>query len=325
VAIVYQETSMPPTLVTCCVAPAMRAALLGATLATACAMPVAAETQPNSATLTLAQFVKETGGTARINLSAKLRMLSQRIAADACVYGSHGDDAQTVEGLMATLDEFQKIMTGLEVGDESLGILGPEESAKALKGLKILAQEWALIDTEVRALIASGGNDTTKLALIYEQEPKVLKIAQKLTVEIGALYTDPNSLTIGSAMAIDIAGRQRMLLQKMTKEACQISTGAGTAETPAQLRSTVDTFDTTLTAMIDGLPEAGMPPAPTPAIRDAIEAVKAEWQTARAPFDAAIAGETLDPAALAALRVATNSLVKSLNKIVADYAASATF
>ncbi|MCU0828138.1 MAG: type IV pili methyl-accepting chemotaxis transducer N-terminal domain-containing protein [Tabrizicola sp.] len=278
-----------------------------------------------SATLTLAQFVKEHGGTERINLSAKLRMLSQRIPAVACVYAARGDDELAKTHLNAALDEFEKIAKGLEFGDDSLGMFGPEESAKALKGLKILGEEWAPLAAAARDLLAAGGTQPEALAQIYAQEPKVLEIAKKLAVEIGAIYTDPNSLTIGGAMTIDIAGRQRMLLQKMTKEACQISTGGGTADTATALQATVDTFDKTLAAMIDGLPEAGMPPAPTPEIRQALETLRADWQAARAPIDGVMGGTALDAAALAALMVTTDGLVQEMNKIVAAYSASATF
>jgi hypothetical protein len=311
--------SRPPVSLLCVAV--LTTTILGSTPAPLQAQSVA--TSPGK--LTLAQFVEERGGTARINLSAKLRMLSQRIPAAACVYSAHGNDDLAKAGLTAALEEFDQIVKGLEFGDESLGILGAEDSIKALKGLHILAEEWAPMNAAATALLESGGNDADALSQIYGQEAKVLKVTQKLAVEIGALYTDANSLTIGSAMAIDIAGRQRMLLQKMTKEACQISTGAGTADTSAALQKTVDTFDTTLTAMIDGMPEAGMPPAPTPEIRAAIEAVRTEWLAARAAVDGVIGGANLDPAGLAALMATHDALMKAMNQIVTDYAASATF
>jgi hypothetical protein len=275
--------------------------------------------------LTLAEFVKERGGTARINLSAKLRMLSQRIAAEACIYAAHANDEAAVAGLTAAIEEFSKIVRGLEVGDDSLGILGPEDSAKILKGLKVLSEEWAPMEAAVKDLLSAGGDNSADVAKIYEQSPKVLKIAQKLSTEVGSIYTDPQSLSVSAAMAIDIAGRQRMLLQKMTKEACQISTEAGSAETLELLATTVSTFDATLTAMIDGMPEAGMPPPPTPEIRADLELVRSNWQTFRAPLDAVLAGTPLDAAGLSQLLVNGDTMLMELADIVAEYAKSATY
>jgi hypothetical protein len=299
---------------------------LTAALGGFCAPVAHAQDQSSaSAKIVQAEFAKERGGTARINLSAKLRMLSQRIAAESCIYAIHANDDTAQADLSAAVEEFGKIIKALEHGDESIGILGSEDSAKILKGLKILAEEWSPMETSAKALLASGGDNAADLAIIYEQEAKVLKIAQKLAAEINAIYTDPASMTVASAMMIDIAGRQRMLTQKMTKEACQISTGAGTADTPKLLETTVSTFDTTLSAMIDGMPEAGMPPPPTPEIRASLEAIQADWLALRAPVDAVVAGTPLDATGLSQLLVGGNALMKDLNEIVADYADAATY
>jgi hypothetical protein len=304
----------------------LRASLLTAAFAGATAFPVIAQDQSAApANLILADLVKERGGTARINLSAKLRMLSERIPAMACVYSTHGNDEVSLAALTAALDEFAKIVKGLEAGDDSIGILGAEDSSKALKGLKILAEEWAPMEAAAKDLIASGGDNPAALAKLYEQEPNVLKITQKLAVEIGAIYTDPNSLTIGSAMSIDIAGRQRMLLQMMTKEGCLISTGTGTTDSPARLQATVDMFDKTLAAMIDGLPEAGLPPAPTPEIRAELEALRADWQANRVIIDGVVGGTALDAAGLGGLLVSNDRLMASMNTIVAAYAKASAF
>jgi hypothetical protein len=300
--------------------------LVASTAISSFAMPAALAQDVSlvTAQLILADFVSERGGPVRINLSAKLRMLSQRIAALSCIQGTYGD-ALAATNLTAAIEEFDKIVKGLAAGDESIGILGAEESAKALRGLQLIAEEAAPMMAAARNLLVAGGDSAADLAVIYEKEPMVLKIAQKLAVEIGAIYSNPNSIMTASAMAIDIAGGQRMLLQKMTKEACQISTGAGTAETPAMLEKTITTFDLTLTALIEGMPEAGVQPAPTPEIRGKLEAIRAEWQTVRAPLDAVLAGTPLDAAGVGALLSDTDELLKGLNNVVSDYAASATY
>jgi hypothetical protein len=293
--------------------------LLGAPMAVAQNKP-ALSTQ-----LTLADLVKERGGTARINYSAKLRMLSQRVAAMSCIYASDAKDDAAKAGLAAAQEEFEKIVKALELGDDTLGILGPEDSAKILKGLKVIAEEWGPMNTATASLLAASGNSPADLAVIYQHEAKVLKIAQKLATEVGAIYADPASISTANALVIDIAGRQRMLLQKMKKEACQISTGGATAETPDMLKASVSTFEVTLTALIDGMPEAGVQPAPTPEIRGKLEKILADWQIARAPFDTVLSGTPLDPAGLNELLATTDALTKAMNDVVADYAAASTY
>jgi hypothetical protein len=278
-----------------------------------------------TAQLTHVQFSKEKGGAARMDLAAKLRMMPEAIAAEACIYATHANDNIASADLITKLEEFPKILAALEFGDDSLGVLGPEDSRKILKGLQVLADEWAPMEAAAKDLLASGGDNAAALTVIYAQEPKVLAITQKLYTEVSAVYADPNSLSTASALVIDIAGRQEMLLEKMVKESCQISTGAGTPETSASLATSVSNFDVTMTALINGMPEAGVPPPPTPQIRAELEAIHAEWQTVRAPIDAVLAGTSLDGRGLSALLASSDEMLKGLVHVVGVYAAAATY
>lgn len=75
--------------------------------------------------------------------------------------------------------------------------------------------------------------------------------------------------------AINEAGEQRMLTQKMTWEAHQIKMGDD--EKRAELAASAAEFDHTLTALIEGNETMGLPPAP-PAVRDQLLIVQAEWK-----------------------------------------------
>ncbi len=285
---------------------------------------VANDTPATRVQLIPIELSKETDGPSRINFTAKLRMLSQRVAATSCIFAAGGDGEASSAALKGAAAEFRKIMVALAVGDESLGIIGPEEAAKVLKGLAVLERDWAPVEAAVADLLA-GGDSAAALATIYAGEGKVLGVAQKLTAEVTGLYANPNQMSQANAMAIDFEGRQRMLLQKMTKEACQISTGGATAETQAMLEKTVATFEMTLTALIDGMPEAGVQPAPTPEIRAALELLRTDWQGKRAVLEGVLAGTPLDAAGLGALLTTADSMMKSVNDVVAEYAKTATF
>jgi hypothetical protein len=317
---------MPKSSELCRQGQALNVARLAAVIAGIGVGPVLAQDQSIiAAQLTHVQFAKETGGAARIDIASQLRMIPEAIAAEACIYATHADDDLAAADLIAKLEEFSKFVKALEIGDESLGVIGPEGSAKVLKGLKVLADEWAPMQAAAKDLLASGGDNAAALAIIYEQEPKVLKITQKFSTEVSAVYADPNSLSTASALVIDIASRQEMLLEKMVKEACQISTGAAGPETLESLKTTVSNFDVTMTALINGMPEAGVPPPPTPQIRAELEAIQAEWQTVRAPIDAVLAGTSLDGPGLSALLVSSDELLKGFVHVVGAYAAAATY
>nr|WP_048202629.1 methyl-accepting chemotaxis protein [Methanocaldococcus bathoardescens] len=80
---------------------------------------------------------------------------------------------------------------------------------------------------------------------------------------------------------INIAGKQRMLIQKMTKEAFMI--GSGHDEYRKTLKETAELFDKTLNGLISGSEELGLPPAPDK-VKPQLLKVKQLWE----PFYAKI-------------------------------------
>ncbi len=90
---------------------------------------------------------------------------------------------------------------------------------------------------------------------------------------LGTFYTVSKQEQDG--LLINIAGRQRMLTQKMSKEALAISQGF---EQSASLQSTAELFQTTLQALQNGNPKAGIVPPQTPSIRTQLGKVSALWQ-----------------------------------------------
>ncbi len=127
---------------------------------------------------------------------------------------------------------------------------------------------------------------------------------------------------------INVAGRQRMLSQKMTKEALLLTHHSQAWQQGVKnLLATAKLFDRSLQALIEGNPAMEIPPTKDPVIRKQLLKVRGLWQ----PFYQAvlkIAGSqgTGDPAFKAALSrmVAGNlTLLKEMNKAVGMYAAAA--
>jgi hypothetical protein len=285
---------------------------------------IAEQPASTAANLTLAQFVDERGGSQRIDYTAKLRMLSQRIPANACIYVAGGETEVSAPGLKAAAEELSKILKALEFGDESLGILGPEDNARILVGLKKLSEEWAPMEAAVNDLL-SGGDAAAALATLYERNGVVLGIAQKLVPEVSGAYAMPNAMPQANAFALDLAGRQRMLSQQMLLKACKLATGAATEEDMKALQSGINNFDATLNGLIDGMPEAGLIAAPTPEIKAALVALRDYWQPVKPVVDGLVGGGTLDAAGLGKLLVDVNKILKDMNAIVGMYAADAGF
>ena len=127
-------------------------------------------------------------------------------------------------------------------------------------------------------------------------------------------------------MAVNLAGRQRMLSQKMTKEALSLLHGG-----PAALRQSISNqlrvFDATLAAFIDGGaapltlkadgPTGQLPPPSAP-VRDQLATVRGEWLRLRGLVEAALPeGAAATPDTSAALLSASDGVLDAMNKAVA--------
>lgn len=255
--------------------------------------------------------------TERVNFSGKTRMLSQRMAAAACNLsaGIAVDESRKV--LTNGQVEFKKIAKGLRNGDKDLNIEGAEKSGAVLAALDAMAATWQPIDAAITAL-AKDPTATAEIATINDQNLALLGDAKSLVKEIVGAYT--NATDKGQIdKLIDIAGRQRMLTQKMSKEACQIWSGDHSDEMVASLQATMKLFEDSLINLRDGNNDEGIAAAPSADIKAALEKVAAQWGTIKPELEKAVAKEAVDQD----FRVETfnhlNGALVSTNAVVGAY------
>ena len=80
--------------------------------------------------------------------------------------------------------------------------------------------------------------------------------------EISGQYANQAELLQSDALAIDVAGRQRMLSQRMSKNVCLVGSGINVDAAKAELAATAQVFATSLFALRDGMVQAGINPPP---------------------------------------------------------------
>lgn len=169
-----------------------------------------------------------------INLAGKQRMLTQKMSKEA-LFAAKGIDADANKANLAkTVALFDKTLNGLINGDESLG-LPKTENPEIVGQLKKVAELWG----PFKASIEKGD-----LEAISKQNIPVLKnmnAAVQMYAKASGSKLDPEM-----AQTINVAGKQRMLTQKMTKELLLAANGIDTDANLANAKKTFKLFETTL-------------------------------------------------------------------------------
>ncbi len=265
-----------------------------------------------------AGFIEEVGASERINYSGKLRMLSQRIPAAACYSHAGIETEASAKLLQAATAEFDLILNGLQYGEESLGIIGPEKDRKVLVDLEKMYEHWDSLHVKIAHIVDNGGTDE-EVVHIADESHQALDIAKHLVSVLVGEYADPTALLQADALTIDIAGRQRMLAQRISKNVCLISSGFDTERAMKELEGARGIYDASANALRFGMPEAGITATKNAEILAKLDDVLALWADVQPILDSVKAGEDIGETQLATTYNAMNSLTGQMNKIVGMY------
>lgn len=258
---------------------------------------------------------KDIGASERIDLSGRLHMLSQRIAASTCSLEA-GVEPSISKGIIAgSAAEMDRIMNALKNGNPLMKIIGAETDPRVLNSIAKVSDNW----TPVRAVLSdmhANGENARGLSLVEAWNEPYFDDASLLVSEISAQYSNPADLLQRDAILVDLAGRQRMRTQMMLKQACE--TWMGRSD-PAELIATVGVFERTLDALLNGADSVGIAPAPTPAIATSLQAVEADWVQIKPVMASIIQGSPLTANLRTDLYMDLNELLIKSNGIVVKY------
>ncbi len=176
-----------------------------------------------------------------INLAGKQRMLTQKMSKESiALMQGRGSN----ESLNRTVNQFESVLNGLIAGDKELG-LTPVNNVSITNQLQHIQKIW--VDFKIKLDIVSTNAVETTEALSYINNNNVT-LLNEMNKAVGMLESK-----ISDSAIINLAGKQRMLTQKMTKEA--IALGSGLVQGNESVDTLADTaylFDKTLKRLIYG-------------------------------------------------------------------------
>lgn len=246
-----------------------------------------------------------------INLAGKQRMLTQKMSKEALLIAKGIDSAGNTENLKKTSALFDKTLTGLINGDADLGLEKTEDAAIVDQLSKVTAM-WATFNESIQKVI-TGDISSATLQAIADQNVPLLK-EMNAAVQMYAKASG-SSLEKGMATTINLAGKQRMLTQKMTKELLLVANGIDTDANKASLGKTVALFEKTLTGLIEGDADLGLPATTDKDILAQLGKVEALWAEYKPILDSVDISE----AGLQSAAAKNLPLLKNMNAAVQMY------
>jgi hypothetical protein len=171
-------------------------------------------------------------------------MLTQKMSKEA-LFMAKGIDAK--EALSKTAELFDKTLKGLISGDAELN-LPKTENKEILAQLEVVTKLWTPFKENIDKVIAGKSNKATLEAIAKDNLP----LLKNMNKAVG-MYAKASGSKLDPEMAktINLAGKQRMLTQKMTKELLLVANEIDADANKANAKKTGELFESTLKDLTD--------------------------------------------------------------------------
>lgn len=243
-----------------------------------------------------------------INLAGKQRMLTQKMSKEAFFIAKDVSASVNKVALTKTAALFDKTLNGLISGDADLKLPKTEDPA-IVEQLNVVMGLWNEFKKSIHA-VATGNTSPEVLNKIATENIPLLKNMNK-AVQMYAKASG-SKLDAGMATTLNLAGKQRMLTQKMTKEFLMLANNIDAAGSKKSMNATVALFEKTLTGLVKGDADLGLPGTSDAAIIAQLGVVTKIWADYKPVLSAA---DTSD-AALKKAEELNIPLLKNMNKAV---------
>lgn len=261
------------------------------------------------------------GANARLAFSDKLSMYSQRIIGSACALTSENSPFESRGYLAVAAHEVNRILNALEKGDRALGIPSPEENERILKLITVMKAEWLFAEDIVQKVL-SGSADPQILRTLEARKEEFLDFSLRLVDAVSNQYMGEDALHLTDAVRLQVAGRQRMLSQKISHMACTIQKTGNQAARDG-LSETFRLFEVSAKALRDGMPEVGLKPTKDPVLIASLDEVTLLWNELKWPLTALERGATWDRQTQEDMYLKLNQLMHKMDKVVVAYTKAA--
>ncbi len=251
-----------------------------------------------------------------INIAGRQRMLTQKISKSVFLLATIGQNAEVKQELNKATALFSTSLNNLLNGNASENIPPAPDSAIKQKYQEIKNLWKNQFTPEIHKIstsdnIASMKTDLNNIAKLNLTLLKECNNAVTLYVN----SAKANGIE-GASQQINIAGRQRMLSQKIAKEAFMYAAGIDATQAQTNVKKTMDLFDESLQALKNGSAKMNLPAMKNEKALSQIQAIKTDWDK-YAKFVNRTLGSNMSSVRISKkINVLSNTLLSESNQLV---------
>jgi len=236
----------------------------------------------------------------QINLSGKQRMLTQRMTKLGILISLNINLEENKKKLLQFSKSYNKALKSFKGGDNK----------KINQQISLIEKEWKPFLKNVEIIVEGKDNDGKSLSYLIEYNEKLLNKSNVLVDLYEKSNTSQNYMEKAMNKIINIAGRQRMLTQKMTKE--KLLCIKGKSENNFKLKKTVKLFDDSLILLMKGNIDQNISKPSNKKIKNQLEKVALLWKKLKPIYKK----EKLEVTELALIIQENPILLKEMNLMV---------
>ncbi|MEM7523865.1 MAG: hypothetical protein AAF360_08955 [Pseudomonadota bacterium] len=234
----------------------------------------------------------------RIALADQQMALIEEMSEAACMAASGLEVADHIALIKKVRARYEQVRAGLLTGDPEIGLTGEEHASRVLKAMARADKRWLVFADALDNISENGALADDYATVLFDDDVLLLKDLKRVLTEVEAAHTNPAEVLYANAFLIELAARQEVLIEAIAKDVCLVNFGWKVEKHLESLQVSLTQFDTTNSALINGMPAVGVKPAPTPEIKAALDAIVVKWAGLKPLVDATQAGEKIGDEAM---------------------------
>ncbi|MEM7499165.1 MAG: type IV pili methyl-accepting chemotaxis transducer N-terminal domain-containing protein [Pseudomonadota bacterium] len=249
----------------------------------------------------------------KINIAGRQRMLTQRMTKAACFASLDVFEQSHRQQLLDAQALFDHSLIDLKRGKDELN-LQPETSKRVLYALDKVTKIWQPVQIAIQPVINGATVDKSVVEMFAEVNMPLLKTSNKAVGLMERTYVQDTG-DKAENRALNYAGAQRMLSQRIAKDLCFIAAGIDTEASRIDLFASAATFEKRQQQLVEG-DAVGKVAAPKPATHQALLEASKAWEVMKPEIEKLKAGGTPTTEDLEKVAKASEELLKLANNAV---------